>query len=74
MRVRILTETEIRSLIGPSEALREVREAFVRLARAEVSLPAPVSFEIPQNHGEVHMKGAYICGTPSYAIKIASGF
>jgi ectoine utilization protein EutC len=74
MRVLILSETEIRSLIEPAKALREVRDAFVKLSRGQVALPSPIGFNIPQHNGEVHVKGAYLHGQECYAIKIASGF
>jgi ornithine cyclodeaminase len=74
LQVRILFESEIRELIGPSQALREVREAFARLARGEATLPGVIGFELPEARGEVHVKGAYLHGTPYYCVKEAAGF
>lgn len=74
MSVRVLSEANIRGLIGPAEALREVRSAFAALARKEAILPAPIGFDIPEHSGEVHVKSAHLCNTPFYSIKIASGF
>jgi ornithine cyclodeaminase len=33
-----------------------------------------MSIEIPESHGEVHVKGAYIHGFDHFAVKVASGF
>jgi ornithine cyclodeaminase len=72
--VRFLTEREIRALIGPAEALSEVREAFSQLARGRVVLPDVMFFDIKSRNGEVHGKGAYIEGSPYFSLKVASGF
>ena len=74
MKVLILREPEIRSLVGPKEALREVREAFARLARGEAILPGVIGFDIAEAQGEVHVKGAYLKGAPYFSIKEAAGF
>ena len=74
MHVRLLTESEVRSLIGPVEALDAAREAFARLGRGEVVLPEVMFLDIKQHEGEVHGKGAYIQDSPYFSVKVASGF
>jgi alanine dehydrogenase len=74
VQVRLLTETEIRALIGPREALAAAREAFASLGRGEVELPEVMFFDIKEHEGEVHGKGAYIHGSPFFCVKVASGF
>lgn len=74
MRVLVLLEAEIRSLIGPAQALREVRDAFAKLARGQATLPGVIGLDIPQHKGEIHVKGAYIHGAPFFAVKAATGF
>jgi hypothetical protein len=74
VKVLVLRESEIRSLAGPREALREVREAFARLARGEATLPGVIGLDIPEAQGEVHVKGAYLKGAPYFSIKEAAGF
>src|SRR2546428_346302 len=44
MEVLLLSEREIRDLIGPAEALPAVRDAFVRMARGEAILPRVIAF------------------------------
>jgi ornithine cyclodeaminase len=51
-----------------------VRDAFVALARGEVTLPGVIGLELPEHEGEVHVKGAYLHGAPTYSFKVASGF
>lgn len=70
----MLLEGEIRDLITPAQALAAVREAFARLARGEATLPGVIGFEIPEHHGEVHVKGAHLHGSDFYSIKEATGF
>lgn len=70
----MLQEEEIRSLIGPADALREVRDAFAKLARGEATLPGVIGLDVRDHHGEVHVKGAYLHGSPYYSFKAASGF
>jgi ornithine cyclodeaminase len=74
VKVRVLKEREIRALIGPREALVAVRDGFARLARGEVTLPGVIGLDIPERQGEVHVKGAYIHGSPYFSIKEAAGF
>ena len=74
MDVRILKEAEIRRLAGPAGALAAVREAFVKLARGQATLPGVIGLDIPEQQGEVHVKGAYLHGSPFYSIKEAAGF
>ncbi len=73
MEIRLLFEREIQGLIGPREALREVREAFAKLARGEVILPGLITLEIPETRTEAHIKGAYLRGARFFSIKGASG-
>jgi ornithine cyclodeaminase len=72
--IRVVREHEIRALIGPPQALAAVRDAFARLARGEATLPGVIGLDIPAHEGEVHVKGAYLHGSPYFSIKMASGF
>ncbi|HXV96239.1 MAG TPA: hypothetical protein VD695_06800 [Gaiellaceae bacterium] len=64
----------MRELAGPAEALAAVREAFVALAHGEATLPGVIGLALPEHEGEVHVKGAYLHGAPTYSFKVASGF
>src|SRR5256712_6137381 len=73
MEVLLLSEREIRDLIGPAEALPAVRDAFVRMARGEAILPGVIHLDIPKSGAEAHVKGAHLQGSGSFTIKVASG-
>src|SRR2546427_3096912 len=73
MEVLLLSELEIRELIGPAEALPAVRDAFVRLARGEAILPGVIHLDVPNSGAEVHVKGAHLRDSPFLTVKVASG-
>jgi ectoine utilization protein EutC len=71
----VLTEPEIRGLVALDlDALAAIEEAFTRLTAGRADVPPIVGLFVPERRGEVDVKGAYIHGLPSLAIKIASGF
>ena len=71
----VLNEGEIRQCVSLNdEALVEVSKGFTALAKGEVTLPPILRIDVPENHGEVDVKTAYIHGLDSFAIKIAAGF
>lgn len=74
VQVLILREPEIRRLIGPAQALAAVRDAFARLARGEAELPGVIGLDVLPARGEVHVKGAWLHGSPFFSIKQAAGF
>lgn len=71
--IRLLLESEIRSLLGPKDALVAVREAFVKLAHGEVVLPGVLGIDIPETRTEAHVKGAFLRGASYFSVKAASG-
>ena len=73
--ILVLNEKEIRQCVSlDEEALEEVSKGFTALANGEVTLPPILRIDVPEQHGEVDVKTAYIHGLDSFAIKIASGF
>ena len=74
MDVHILREADIRRLVSTASALTAVREAFVKLARGQTTLPGVIGLDLPERQGEVHVKGAYLHGSPFFSIKEAGGF
>jgi len=69
-----LSEHDVRSLVGPPEALAAMRTAFAALYRGEVTQPANMDFEFPEARGEAHLKGAHIHGASHWCVKAAAGF
>jgi len=75
MKITIFTEADLRSCVFMDEiSFAEVAEGFSKLAQGKVTLPPILRVEVPENHGDVDVKTAYIQGLDSFAIKIASGF
>lgn len=72
--MRVIDRETIAASIGEAEALESAETAFRALAEGRVELPPPVSLTIPEVDGEVHVKSGHIAGSPTYAVKIASGF
>jgi ornithine cyclodeaminase len=73
--MRVLTESQLRSLIAIDLDIVDVVErAFTALAEGGVILPPILSMEIPEAHGEVDVKTAFIPGLDGFAIKVSPGF
>ena len=73
--IRILTESELRSLIQLDlDAIECVENAFPALATKSVVMPPIMRLDIIENNGEIDVKTAYIPGVDSLAIKISPGF
>ena len=73
--ILVLTEAELRRCIKLDlNAVAVVENAFRLLATAKVIMPPILSMEIPEQHGEVDVKTAYIPGLEGFAIKVSPGF
>jgi len=75
MKIRILTEKEIRDTISfDHESIKAIQDGFSQLSSGNATLPPIMRIDIPENNGEVDVKTAYIKGLDQFAIKIAAGF
>ncbi|MDK3019853.1 cyclodeaminase [Pseudodonghicola flavimaris] len=73
--IRIVTEAELRAALSLDLTMVEVIErAFAALAEGGVVMPPILSMELPQVHGEVDVKTAYLPGFDGFAIKVSPGF
>jgi ornithine cyclodeaminase len=73
--ITILTERELRDCVAlDAEAIACIEACFRTLATEQVVMPPILRLDIPQHHGEVDVKTAYLPGVPSFAIKISPGF
>jgi len=71
----VLTEADLRGCVGLDLAtVKVVEDAFRALASGKVIMPPILSMEIPDAHGEVDVKTAYIPGFDGFAIKVSPGF
>jgi len=67
-------EETIRAAVSHRVALESAERAFRALARDEAVSPMPMGVDIPEVHGEVHVKGAYLKGASIFVFKVATGF
>jgi ornithine cyclodeaminase len=74
MPVTIFREQEIREVMNFPEAIASMEQAFASYSAGKAMVPPVVHLDVPENEGEIHIKAAYVLGTPTYTIKIASGF
>lgn len=71
----VLTEKDLRASVRLDRAAVDiVEQAFLALASGKVIMPPILSMEIPDRHGEVDVKTAYIPGFDGFAIKVSPGF
>ncbi|WP_457939249.1 ectoine utilization protein EutC [Mesorhizobium sp. 10J20-29] len=74
-RMTILTEADLRSVVKLDlDAVACVENAFKALATLPVGMPPILRLDIPEHHGEVDVKTAYVPGIDGFAIKISPGF
>lgn len=74
-RMTILTEADLRKVIKLDlDAVACVEHAFRALATLPVAMPPILRLDIPEHHGEVDVKTAYVPGLDGFAIKISPGF
>jgi len=75
MSARVLTEAELRKVVGIDDAtFLAVENAFSRLQQGDVNMPPIMHISAEDNNGDIDVKSAYVKGMPYVAIKIASGF
>lgn len=73
--IQIVTEAELRRLVTLDLTVVEVIErAFAALAQGGVVMPPILSMDLPEAHGEVDVKTAYVPGFDGFAIKVSPGF
>ena len=71
----VLTERDLRGCVKlDGTAIDVVEQAFRALASGKVVMPPILSMDLPEVHGEVDVKTAYIPGFAGFAIKVSPGF
>ena len=75
MSPRVLTEAELRKVVGINDAsFAAVENAFSCLQNGDVNMPPIMHIAAEDKNGDIDVKSAYAKGMPYIAIKIASGF
>jgi ectoine utilization protein EutC len=73
--VLVLSEADLRPIVRlDRNAVACVEAAFAALTTKAVTMPPIMRLDIPEHHGEVDVKTAYVPGLDSFAIKISPGF
>lgn len=72
--LRVFDAWSIQSLVTDRLAMVSAKRAFQALARGKVTVPPPMCAEFEDVNGEVHVKGAYLHGSPVFVFKVATGF
>ncbi|HET7218205.1 MAG TPA: hypothetical protein VFJ02_09150 [Vicinamibacterales bacterium] len=72
--IPIIEEAALRAAMTPRIAVDVIRAAFIADGQGRTHVPGVINLDLPQAHGEFHIKTAAIDGVPHIAVKIASGF
>jgi len=72
--LRVFDAWAIQNMVTDRLALVSAARAFKALARGRVTVPPPMGAEFADVNGEVHVKGAYLHGSPVFVFKVATGF
>jgi ornithine cyclodeaminase len=73
-RVRVLRADDVRRSIDMRGCIEACEQAFVAYSSARAELPGVIHLDVPEAHGEIHVKAGHLHGAPYYAVKAASGF
>lgn len=68
----VLDLATISRLVNEVDALSAARRAFAALADGSVSQPTPIGWDVAD--GDLHVKGAWLRGSPIFVLKAATGF
>ncbi len=73
--MHIATERALKDcVVLDSGVVKQVENAFAELEHGNATVPPILMVPVPEQHGEVDVKTAYIPGLDFFAIKVASGF
>lgn len=73
--IRILTEGDLRQLVGFGEPEFAAIEAVYPIVSAgQASMPPIMRIEVPERNGEIDIKSAYLPGYDGIAVKVSAGF
>lgn len=73
--MQILSEAELRRCVTLDAGTIDcIEQAFLALATKPVAMPPILRLDIPDHHGEVDVKTAYVPGLDGFAIKVSPGF
>ncbi len=74
MKPVIIEKEEILKLLDIREIISAIEQSFIDFSSKKIIMPAPQDIMLDEFRGETHVKSAYVDGSVSYCVKIASGF
>lgn len=74
MTLRVFDETEIKQAVTLPQAIEAMTSAFAIYSQKQATVPPVMHLDIPERHGEIHMKCGYIHYSPYFVLKVAAGF
>lgn len=73
--IRVLVESELRSVIGlDAEGLGVIESVYPLISSGEAQMPPIMRIDVPEHNGEIDIKSAYLPGHPGIAVKMSAGF
>ncbi len=74
MKPVIIEKEEILKLLDFKEIITVIEKSFADFSLGKSIMPQPQDIVLEEFRGETHIKSAYVKGSASYCVKIASGF
>lgn len=75
MTTRVFTRAELETAVRLTrEGVDAIAEGFALLSRGAVRQPPILRVDVPEHHGEVDVKSAYVAGWDTFAVKVSTGF
>lgn len=73
--ITVLTETDLRAAVGlGAEELAAVAAVYPLISSGQAQMPPIMRLELPEHHGEIDIKSAYLPGYDGIAVKVSAGF
>ena len=73
--ITVLTESELRSVVGlDEEALVTVESVYPLITSGAAVMPPIMRIDVPAHNGEIDIKSAFLPGHPGIAVKVSAGF
>lgn len=73
--ITVLTETDLRGLVGlGSDELAAIEAVYPLISSGAASMPPIQRIDVPEHHGEIDIKSAYLPGHEGIAVKVSAGF
>jgi ornithine cyclodeaminase len=72
--MRVIDLATIQAIIKPATALAAVTEAFIAYSNGLVTTPPVGHLNLPEANGELHIKYGHLRGSPTFTVKLATGF